>query len=546
MNLEQSNAFRDMEIKNDRRKKLIGIMFILCIIAIVILLLLIQQIKKVDAATLKFYIDGEQKKISQTLFYNENGINYINVKELCNFLGISYTVGQYGKFNEAGDSCYINNDFEITAMTVGQNEFQKISEGPVKNDTLGKLKVTTKSKKGDSATFVAEVAPISVQDQIYVPFSSLRDMFSLSIDNSNAKRIKFYTLGYLYETYASEVNKNGYMLKGDYENIKTLLYDLAVVRAAGEENEQNATYGVISIANGNAEVKIGLKYDDITFLQNTINFIIKSGNTVGVLNQDGGDVIKPDEYDEISIYDDTHMLYRVKKDGKYGIVDKVGKTVMYPDFDEVGFEARKDFEYPEGTGNYKILFDKAIVVRENGKYGLRSIDGEELLGSNYDDFGCDPDTARFTTGKVTNEKAVVTIPESVGIHGLVINKDGLYGIYDMAGTDPRIIVPTSCQKIYSITKSGETKYYIEYVGQTIDLEEFLIQENLVSVGSGVKKSAPLTSTTQEQQPTEENNNNNNNNNENNNEGNDNGGGEQVQEQSQEGGNQGDETVVVVE
>lgn len=492
MNLEQSNAFRDAEIKNDRRKKLIGAMFILCIIAIVVLLLLIQQIKKVDAATLKFYIDGQQKTITSTLFYSENGINYINVKELAQLLGVKYTAGQYQQYNESDESCYITDDFEDTTITVGENKFQKIADNTNVSSQLGKLKIDVKTEDGTSSTFVAEVPPIFVNQQIYIPFSSLRDMFSISVDDSNAKRIKFYTLAYLYETYAGQVNKSGYQLKSDYENIKALLYNVAVVGEITEDpKEPSRYYGVISIGTPKSETKIGLKYDDITFIQNTGNFIIKSGNTVGILDQEGGNVIKPDEYDDISIYDDEHMLYLVKKDGNYGVVDKKGNRVIYTDYEEIGLLDKKDFEFPENSGNYKVLFDKAIVVRDNGKFGLFDLDGNEMLGANYDEFGCNPETARFTSGKITNEKPVVTIPESVGINGLVINKDGLYGIYDMAGTEPKIIVPTTLQKVYSITREGKTTYYIEYLDQSMDLHDFLVQQNLVSVGSGVRTTNPV-------------------------------------------------------
>ena len=497
MNLEESNAFRDAEIKNDKRKKLIGVMFILCIIAIVILLLLIQQIKNADEATLKFYIDGVQKPITPTLFTSKDGINYVSVKELASLLNVKYTAGQYEKYNESKDSCYITDDFETTTITVDENKFKKIADNSNVSGMLGNLKVDSKMEKGSSSTFVAEVPPIIVNDEIYIPFSSLRDMFSLRVDVTNAKRIKFYTLAYLYQVYAKSENTEGFQLKSDYENLKSLLYGYAVVGELNEDKGSSTYYGVRTIDLPTNKTNIGIKYDNVTFIQNTCSFIIKSGNTVGILNTEGGNIIKPDEFDDISIYDDENLLYLVKKDGKYGIVDKTGDKIIYPDYEEVGLLNKKDFEFPEGSGNYKVLFNKAIVIKDNGKYGLISLDKTELLGANYDDFGCDPSTARYTSGKITNEKPVVTIPESVGIQGLVINKDGYYGIYDMAGSQPRIIIPTTCQKIYSITREGKTTYYIEYLDQQLNLSDFLQENNLISVGSGVKKSTPLVNTPEE-------------------------------------------------
>ena len=55
----------------------------------------------------------------------------------------------------------------------------------------------------------------------------------------------------------------------------------------------------------------------------------------------------------------------------------------------------------------------------------------------------------------------------------------LYGIYDI--TKESIIIPCSCSKIYAITKSGETTYYMESNGEQYNLSEFLEENNLKNV-----------------------------------------------------------------
>ena len=44
-----------------------------------------------------------------------------------------------------------------------------------------------------------------------------------------------------------------------------------------------------------------------------------------------------------------------------------------------------------------------------------------------------------------------------------------------------MIIPCSCSKIYAKTKSGVTKYYLEYEENEIDLETYLKENNLISV-----------------------------------------------------------------
>ena len=73
------------------------------------------------------------------------------------------------------------------------------------------------------------------------------------------------------------------------------------------------------------------------------------------------------------------------------------------------------------------------------------------------------------------------IPESVGIEGIVIKYNDLYGIYDI--NEERIILTCVFSKIYSITKSGETTYYAEYNGEELNLKEYIEELGLNNVSS---------------------------------------------------------------
>ena len=110
------------------------------------------------------------------------------------------------------------------------------------------------------------------------------------------------------------------------------------------------------------------------------------------------------------------------------------------------------------------------------KYGLYNLDGELSLPVSYDSLGYKVVEDKKAS---TRENNVLLIPSSVGINGIVVCLDGLYGIFDV--NKEELILPCAYTKIYSITKSGVTTYYAEFNGQQLDLAEYLKENNLVSV-----------------------------------------------------------------
>ena len=91
MNLEESDKFIEAQKQNEKKKKIVLLSIIFCAILVVLLISLIIIIKYEDSLQLKLYIDGEQKAISNSLFVNQNNVNYVNIKEFSNMMGYTYT-----------------------------------------------------------------------------------------------------------------------------------------------------------------------------------------------------------------------------------------------------------------------------------------------------------------------------------------------------------------------------------------------------------------------------------------------------------------------
>ena len=467
MNLEESNSFMQEEQKREKKKKVVMVSMILCFILMMFLIVLIGMIQYQDSKTLKMFIDGTQVKISPSLYKEIEGKKYVNIKEMAELLGYHYTQGEYNQYNENEESCYIANDYEIVAFTAEEKVFTKYAEDLTGKMTIAEIPVTVKTKPGQSQKYSLDSEIKLIDGVIYVPFEGeiATDLFNIILDWSQKYRIRIYTINQVVASSKNTIARLNYTsMSGDYENLKAMLYGLAVIG-------DGSKYGVVSLKDGK-EI-LGIKYEDITFISNSRDFLIKAGNTVGIVSSEGKIIIKPTEYDDISVYDDQTQLYLVKKDNKYGILNRLGKVIIYPDYDSIGYEY---YESGNKKKEYKLIFDKCIPVKEDNKYRLYSIDGKQLLLCVYDSFG-----SKLSADSSNDEEPLLEIPSDLGIKGIVIKQNDMYGLYDVV--KGAIIIPCSCTKVYSTTRTAQTTYYIEHAGMQYNLNEYLEALDLKSLNT---------------------------------------------------------------
>ncbi len=480
MNLEESDLYREKLEKNTRNRKGVMLSIVLCALLIVGLVAMIAILQYQDSITDKIFVDNTQQQGFPDDFYEEiEGTIYLNVNELATLLKYTYNQGEYNKFNENNDSCYLKNDLEIVAMSVDSNKYQKYIEASNQKVTIADISVSVKNKNGYCENFDL-VKPLKFIDgKIYVSKEDAAEMFNLRIDWKQY-RYRFYTLDYVVRQVKTSIAQLGYtQISGYYENLKSVLYNFVVV-SKGTEGSKGNLYGVISLNENGREV-IGVKYNDIKFVQNVKEFYVTASNgTMGILNSEGGTIIAPSEFENISLLDDEKQLYLVEKDGEYGVVNRNGKTLIHAENDKIGFDV-SDFEI-DNIENSSLLFGQVIPVQKDDQYGLYNAEGDLILPITIDDLGYKTGSRETTSG---HEESVLLIPPSVGIKGIVINKDDAYGIFDI--TAERIVLPCVCTKIYAITKSGETTYYMEHDGQSRPLRDFLEEQNLINIDENEEK-----------------------------------------------------------
>jgi hypothetical protein len=517
-----NNEFK-VDAKKERKKKTVLIGIILCVIIIIMLACMAIYYKAADAKTFKLWIDDERVSSISSDFYatDENGNFYLNAKELAGFTGWTYQNGEYGAFTEVAESGYYINNYEASSFTADSNTLKKyiqvsdeIKELIAKKSTVDSNNrpiLTPDSDDGTLETITLDLPVLLINDELYIPLANVQDIADIAVSFTNNK-MKIYTQNYL--TDLSSVNAGEFgctEVSSTYENIRALAYGMMIAKQGGN-------YGVIGLYNG--ESILGFKYSDIIFCQGRKEFIVKASNsegeTVGIVDYEGKQVIPLKSYENISVLSNELGLYIVEKDDKYGILNSSGNVVAYTDYSEIGLDetTRNTYGYTIDDNKY-MIYDNIIVVRDDDKYGLVAIEEEDgettgrvVLDTLYTGLGCDLQSltsaslsssssssssssnklsSSDTLATKSNGDSVLTIEAQVEtddgtktVKGIVIafkmesTGEIFYGVFD--ANSKTLLVPCACTKIYSITKSGKTTYYMEYAGEQLEFENYIKEQ----------------------------------------------------------------------
>lgn len=509
--------------KPSGKKKMVLIGIITCIVLIVILTLLILFYKQIDATTFKLYVDGTQVSCSDDFYIqDDNGNIYVKARELAGFIGWSYQNGEYGTYTEDTNSGYIQNEYEVASFVAGSTELKKYivlsnvttdqeeEDTTTEEDGTPNIEISVNSEDGTLETMELELPVISSNNQIYIPLSCIDDICNSSYSYEEY-RMYIYDLNYLIQVALQNAAGYGYSsVSGVYENLRALPYGMMVaIDSAGR-------YGVISLSTG--ESLLGTKYSEMIFNQNVKEFFVKaSDDTVGVISYDGTVIISPKNYDDISVLSDKLGLYLIEQNRQYGVLNRAGDTIVYPEYDSIGLsdECVYVFDYHSEDNKY-VLFDNTIVVEQDDRYGFYNLEGENVLSVNFEGVGYiteadeqayeasldgesnssnnssanNSDDTSSTTESEGNSVLTINLQIDLGdgttgvVNGIVVEQIGLngeaaYGVFD--AIQGRLIIPCGCSRIYSLTRSGVTTYYLEYNGQQIEFEDYVVSQNLYTV-----------------------------------------------------------------
>ena len=144
-------------------------------------------------------------------------------------------------------------------------------------------------------------------------------------------------------------------------------------------NEENGTYQTKAVNSNNEEILTG--YDQIEALDNMDKngnvwyeenvLRVKKNGKYGLIDLLGKEIL-PVEYDEITVLDGTENSILIKKADKIGLVNDTGSIIIECNYKEI----------KKLGDTYK---DGYITIDEQGKYGVISATKKQILDNNYYD-----------------------------------------------------------------------------------------------------------------------------------------------------------------
>lgn len=430
MKIEQDDGFVNQTEKKPQNKlmMIIGILIAITAIIVVAIIVLISSMK---GKKLSVVVNGQATAPSENtfLFTPENEV-YVSISDIAPFVGYEAHNGEYK----------INSE-DTTKMYVEDQEGKETTSFFLNSKTISKVPPDSNE---DYVNIQLEAPVVETGGKLYVSAEGFMKGFNCSLQYNVAdNRIIIQTLPYLVQYYETNIANYGYdSLSDDFNNQKALIYGMIV-----GSKQTTGKYGVREVGT-NKEI-IGPRYNQISFLEASQEFIItNASNKVGIAYSTGETKINV-QYDEIKVLDSKLGYYLVKSNNKYGVVDSEEKLVIHIEYDNIGIDTTK-FQNDKIANQY-VLYDAVIPACVSNRWILFDINGKKITDTEFEKLGC-ADVQR--TDRLMNSAVII------GKSGvIVVQKDGLYGGISTKGD---MLIPLGCEDIYSMTTAGETTYYMKW------------------------------------------------------------------------------------
>lgn len=446
MNLIEE-SFQNKNTKKKDSKALITTIVVFMVIVFILILGILGYLAYIEQSKLVLTLNNQvNEKVKGLLLIEEDGSIYLPVKQIASYFGYESFNGEYTDKSESQSKCYVQSENEVTNVTLGSNK-------------LYKLDLTKNSQ--DYSYVYAKQAIKSINGVLYASSDTAEEIFNISFNYDKEKnRIDIYTIPFLVEAYSKVALDNGYAeLSDTFVNQKAILKEVLVV-SNKKENEQ-PLYGVLDL---DGKVILEAKYDNIEYLQESGDFLVKSNNKVGIISKNR-DIKVQIAYDDIKLIDSDAQLYIVKRDNKYGVIDFKGNTKIYIEQEEIGVDISKYSE--NGIKNKYLLADNLIPVKKDKFWAIYNKKGEQLTEYKYDNIGCTPTNSRSA------QSSLLVIPD---YNVLVVEKDKKYTLLNSDGEE--LFGTIIADSIYMEITGGEKYYYIVVGENRMNAIDYLKQRGV--------------------------------------------------------------------
>lgn len=451
--------------KQNKSKKYVAFAIVIAIILLVLVFVMILVLQQAEKNKEKLNVNGKKVTLPSnlTIVDNATGITYFSIKKIAALTGYNYYNGGYQQYSEDKTKCYVENEKQVATLELDSNIVYK----------------NTSEDKINFDNYKIDLPVTTYNNELYATQQAIQIAFNITISyQTDNKTLYVYTLPYLVDYYNKQATKNQYTaVTEDFITQKAIINNMLVV-------SKNEKYGVISTKDF-SEI-IGAKYDKLTYLESTEEFLATNSGKTGVLSKTGDINIKL-EYDEIGLIDSQLKLYYVKKDNLYGVLGKKGNVLVNIEYNDIGID--KQSFASDNIENGMFLYGNCIPIKKGDKWGIANKTGQIILNLEYDEIGyiatyeeetTDKDKNKnnqITEGTETPEKSMnnaVIIPnvelDEKSIEGIVIGKNGKYGVANSIGNE---LIPCEYDRIYSITNEGENVYYMEKNGKVTSVQDYV-------------------------------------------------------------------------
>ena len=454
MNLEE-NDFQKNERKKKKLKKNLVVVSVLIMILMVAAASVWIMAKKLAREQLKVNIDG----IYSASASQENGLfllnedkAYIAINQIASRIGYTYYNGEYKQYTEDTTKGYVTNSKETVTFASGAREIRKY---PLLDNNA------------ESQRFEIDEEIKMRGNTLYISEDGLEKAFNLVFEyNKNNNTINIATLPYLSAQYSiiienAALEEREFKDSVKFNNQKAILSNYIVIK-----DPNTYLYGMASISDASNPI-ITPRYKQVEFIEGVNDFIVKTQeNKYGIIGKDGITKVKP-AYDAIQQLDKDAGLYLVTSNRKQGVINESGKIIIYQDYDQIGL--KQGYQDPNVTNRY-LLLNNCIPVMRDGKWGLIDIYGETLVDLKYDGIGC----SVSERNKIGN----VVIPD---IDAIVVELDQGYGTskvqkYGLINSHGSPMVNTVCDKIYFSSLQNVITYYIDVQDQSINIVDYWYEQ----------------------------------------------------------------------
>ena len=425
----------------EQKKSQVPMIIGICIaILLVITVLIICGIIYLKNSITTIQIDGVRNSEIEEIFYfesNDEGQQlYMPILRTAKFLNYQGYNGDYKDKSEDKTKCHVTNENETAMFTLNSN-------------TL--IKINNETEEQEYIQLDKEV--FEINGELYTTIEGIENAFNVMFYcDESYKNIDIYTMEYLIQYYATKLNLEEYT--ASFSDQKAIFENMLII-------EENNKYGVINAASG--ESILETKYEQISYLPATTDFIVKSNNKYGIVSKNAEIKIKT-VYDEIKTIDYQKGLYLVKQNNAYGIVTSNGSVVIAPEYKQIGIDAQKYSQ--NGVDNKYILLDEIIPVQNTeGLWGLFNTKGNKIVDFKYTSIGCQ-------STPISNSYPTVVIPSHKII---VVQKDQKYNLVTLQGEEliEGYILDSVYIKINAETEENEFYMTANNNTKVMNVEEWL-------------------------------------------------------------------------